>query len=201
MSYFRWFSSEMRCTPSPTHIEAFRLAEGGGLKPRNVSKVMMLAMLVGTLAGFYFCLQVWYHFGAGSAKVEGWRTGMGMVGFRESEGMLNNPPIFNPMALAWFGVGAAFTVFLSMMRIRFVWFPFHPIGYALGNTGTMYWLWMPFLIAWLCKTLIIRYGGIKTYRQALPFFLGLILGDYVISGLWSLAGSLIGIPMYRCFPC
>ncbi len=200
MSYFRWFSVEMRCTPSPTHIEAFRLAEGGGLKPRNTSWMMMLAMLVGTLAGFYFCLKVWYQFGAGSAKVEGWRTYMGTVGFRESEGMLNNPPEFNPLALVWFGGGMAVTALLSAMRMQFIWFPFHPIGYALANTGTLDWLWMPFLLAWLFKVLIIRYGGIKTYRQALPFFLGLVLGDYVISGLWSLAGSVLGITMYRCFP-
>lgn len=200
MSYFRWFSLEMRCTPSPTHIEAFRLAESGGLKRRSTSWIMLLAMLVGTLAGLYFCLTVWYQFGAGSAKVEPWRTGQGAQPFREAEGYLNNPPLFNPVGLGFCGIGIAFAMFLSFMRVQFIWFPFHPVGYALANTGTMYWLWMPFLLAWLCKVLLIRYGGIKTYRQALPFFLGLVLGDYVISGLWSLAGSVLGIHMYRCFP-
>lgn len=200
LGMFRWFSVELRCTPSPTQIEGFRLAEGGRLRPRHTSWVMMLAMFVGMLAGFYFCLTVWYQFGAGSAKVEGWRTYMGTVGFREAESVLNNPPVFNPMALAWAGIGAGFTMLLSFMRVHFIWFPFHPVGYALANTGTLDWLWMPFLIAWLCKVLIIRYGGIKMYRQALPFFLGLVLGDYVISGVWSLAGSMLGIRMYRMFP-
>jgi hypothetical protein len=92
-------------------------------------------------------------------------------------------------------------VFLSLMRVRFVWFPFHPAGYVLANTSTMYWLWCPFLIAWLCKLLITRYIGIRGYRTALPFFLGLVLGDYVAASMWSLAGSLLGIRMYRCFPC
>ena len=41
----------------------------------------------------------------------------------------------------------------------------------------------------------------KGYRAALPFFLGLVLGDYAISSLWALAGSILGIRMYRCFPC
>ncbi len=71
----------------------------------------------------------------------------------------------------------------------------------LVNTGTMYWLWCPFMVAWFVKVLIIRYGGIKGYRTALPFFLGLVLGDYIASSLWALAGSVLGITMYRCFPC
>jgi len=98
-----------------------------------------------------------------------------------------------------FGVVVVF--FLSAMRTRFIWFPFHPAGYVLANTGTMYWLWCPFLIAWLCKVIITRYAGIKGYRAALPFFLGLVLGDYISSGMWALAGSILGIRMYRCFPC
>ena len=97
--------------------------------------------------------------------------------------------------------GGCFTFFLSVMRTKFFWFPFHPVGYVLANTGTLYWLWCPFFIAWVCKVLIVRYGGIKGYRTALPFFLGLVLGDYTISSLWALAGSILGIKMYRCFPC
>jgi hypothetical protein len=38
------------------------------------------------------------------------------------------------------------------------------------------------------------------YRRALPFYLGLILGDYVIASLWTFVGIALGIDMYRCFP-
>jgi hypothetical protein len=46
----------------------------------------------------------------------------------------------------------------------------------------------------------LRYGGIRAYRAALPFFIGLILGDYVIASLWTILGSVTGATMYRCFP-
>jgi hypothetical protein len=46
----------------------------------------------------------------------------------------------------------------------------------------------------------LRYGGIKSYRAALPFFVGLILGDYLIASLWTLLGAATGVTMYRCFP-
>ncbi len=40
----------------------------------------------------------------------------------------------------------------------------------------------------------------KAYRHFLPFFIGLILGDYVIASLWTFVGMMLNIEMYRCFP-
>lgn len=40
----------------------------------------------------------------------------------------------------------------------------------------------------------------RAYRRALPFFIGLILGDYVIASLWTSVGMALGIDMYRYFP-
>ncbi|HEY3282559.1 MAG TPA: DUF6785 family protein [Armatimonadota bacterium] len=201
LAIFGWFNAELRCMPSPTHLEAFKMAEAAKTKQRALSWALLLALAVGILAGFYFCLQVWYAFGADSAKVEPWRTSMGRNPFDRAMGTLNNPKRMTSLEGGALLVGVAVTVVLSLIRLRFVEFPFHPVGYALANTGTMYWLWCPFLIAWMVKVVLTRYGGVKAYRQAMPFFLGLVLGDYVTSSLWSLAGSLLHIQMYRCFPC
>ena len=35
----------------------------------------------------------------------------------------------------------------------------------------------------LIKLLIVRYGGMKYHNAAVPFFLGLILGDYTMGRL------------------
>jgi hypothetical protein len=201
LAYFHWFSIEMRCCPMPVQAEAMKMAQVKQIRQRVMTVVVIIAIVVGIAVGFWACLAVWYKFGAGSAKVEMWRTNMGKAPFDRITGYIANPrgaDIPGTMAII-FGLG--FTFLLSLMRSRFVWFPFHPAGYVLANTGTMYWLWCPFLIAWICKVLIIRYGGIKGYRTALPFFLGLVLGDYTISSLWALAGSIFGVTMYRCFPC
>ncbi len=200
LAVFGWFNAELRCMPSPTHIEAFKLAEISRARQRRAALALLLAVAVGIVAGFYFCLQVWYTFGAGSAKVEPWRTYMGSNPFERAMGTLNNPTKTTSFEVLAFLSGAAITVVMTLIRLRLVGFPFHPVGYALANTGTMYWLWMPFLIAWILKALITRYGGVRVYRHAMPFFLGLVLGDYVVSSLWSLAGSVLGIQMYRAFP-
>ncbi len=201
LAYFNWFSAELRCDPMPPQMEALKISQSSGINQRKMMGWMLVAIVVGIIAGFYACLHVWYTFGAATAKVEPWRTNMGALPFYRVEDNLNFPKTPDWVGMQAIIFGGLFVVFLSAMRMRFLWFPFHPAGYVLANTGTLYWLWMPFFIAWACKVIIVRYGGIKLYRQMLPFFLGLVLGDYVISSLWALAGSILGVQMYRCFPC
>jgi hypothetical protein len=201
LAYFHWFSIEMRCCPMPVTVEGMKMAQATHIRQRTMTIVMLAAIVAGIAIGFWACLAVWYHFGAESAKVEMWRTNMGKAPFDRLTNYLKNPMKPDVPAISAMTFGACFTFFLTIMRTKFFWFPFHPAGYVLANTGTLYWLWFPFFIAWTLKTLIIRYGGIKGYRAALPFFLGLVLGDYTISSLWALAGSVLGIRMYRCFPC
>ena len=50
------------------------------------------------------------------------------------------------------------------------WFPFHPVGYAVSSSWSLSLLWLPLLIAWIIKSVLLRYGGLRAYRQAMPFF-------------------------------
>ena len=57
-------------------------------------------------------------------------------------------------------------------------------------------IWFGPLIAGSLKWLVFRYGGLPTYRRTVPFFLGIILGEFVIGGIWSLIDVFWGIPTY-----
>ena len=59
-----------------------------------------------------------------------------------------------------------------------------------------YVLWPSIFIAWLLKLLLLRYGGLRAYNKALPFFFGLILGDCVIGGVWALVNLCFQIPTF-----
>ena len=64
----------------------------------------------------------------------------------------------------------------------------HPVGLILTSSAREIWLSM--MIAWLCKTTILRYGGAKAHRAGRTFFMGLALGEAAIATLWIIVGLL-----------
>jgi hypothetical protein len=51
-------------------------------------------------------------------------------------------------------------------------------------------------VAWLVKWLILKYGGVKAYRKAVPFFFGIILGEFVVGGFWAILSIIVKKPIY-----
>ena len=50
-------------------------------------------------------------------------------------------------------VGVVVTLFLTVMRANFFWWPLHPLGYALAGSWSTVEFWFPCLIAWVFKSL------------------------------------------------
>ena len=82
------------------------------------------------------------------------------------------------------------------MRSRFLWWPLHPAGYAVSNSWGVAVTWFPILLSFTAKFIILRYGGLKAHRRAMPFFAGLILGEFVIGSIWSIIGTAARIRTY-----
>ena len=82
------------------------------------------------------------------------------------------------------GGGTAMALLL-FLRQRFVWWPLHPLGFPIASTLTIvYYGWLSIFLAWLFKTVILRYGGVRLYRTMVPFFLGLTLGEFFTAAMW-----------------
>ena len=67
---------------------------------------------------------------------------------------------------------------LTVLSHRFSWWPLHPLGFAVASSFTIYAVYIAFFIAWAVKIAILRWGGVKTYRNCVPFFIGLMVGHY-----------------------
>ncbi len=195
-----WHDLDYRCTEMPNQLEAMKIGSSVRMNLRHVAIVLLIATAVGALSSWAAVLTCYYHYGAATAKVNGWRTDMGSVPWKTMKDWVDNPTKPDFARMEGVGIGFVITAALLAMRSRFTWWPFHPIGYAVAGTFTMPWLWCATMIGWAIKALIIRYGGMKTYRNYIPFFIGLILGDYITGSVWAIYGSIFGIHTYRAFP-
>jgi len=73
-------------------------------------------------------------------------------------------------------------------------------GYTLSTSGWIInFIWFSFLVSWIIELVILKYGKLKAYRNAAPFFLGLILGEYAIGCFWNLLGMILGLRPYGFF--
>ena len=93
--------------------------------------------------------------------------------------------------------GFTFVLFLYIMRTRFLWWPLHASGYVLSGArwGGMIYFWFPVMVSWFIKSVILKYGGRGTHRKAIPFFLGLILGDYIPRSIFSIVSLILNTYM------
>jgi hypothetical protein len=90
-------------------------------------------------------------------------------------------------------LGGVLTVLLAVLRARLVWWPIGPIGLAMASTYAMDRIYFSVFLGWLVKALIVRFGGLRLYRKAVPFFLGLLLGEGLFDGLAALWGLCFGV--------
>ena len=184
-----------RAQPMPSELEAFRLAERTRIGYRQLLTGMILAIVVGIFITFWAYLHIMYKMGAGS-KARGWLVYMGWETFNRLQTWLVHPHDPKGAEMGVIGASFLFTVFLMVMKIRFLWWPLHPGGYVLITGTGMAGLWFPIFLSWAAKATVLKIGGVKLYRKAVPFFLGLILGDYTIGCVWSLIGLVFQMPTY-----
>jgi hypothetical protein len=195
--YF-WITRDYRCHPMPHQLEGFKLAERTELKNRKLVGAMMLATLFGAWATFWAILHLFYAYGA-TSRVHGYSLGLAWESYVRLQNWLNYPSGPDTSMLSQMGFGLGLTVFLMVMRRRFLGFPFHPVGYAVAGSWTMSWMWFSVFLSWLIKYLLLRGGGLKLYRRGVPLFMGLMLGQFVSGSLWSIFGAIADRSVYGFF--
>jgi hypothetical protein len=84
--------------------------------------------------------------------------------------------------------GGAIVAALAWLRLTFVWWPIHPLGFVMATTWATINLWFSLFLGWLLKLLTIRYGGLRGYVRLRSLFMGVIMGDILGSVLWMIIG-------------
>ena len=183
--------------------------DGEGVKcERSIGRKFMLLMgLAVTLSyGLSFSSLLWteYRFAttqdqSQTAPINSWGT----VGAQRNYVSTPVSAYYKPQKanlpydpLTQVGVGAAITAFLAAMRLRFAWWPLHPIGFLMYPTTPAQVIWFSLFLGWLIKALLLKFGGSSLYQSAKPLFVGVIVGECVAAGAWlaiSIVLHLLGV--------
>jgi len=191
LSVLFWFNRVYRCHPMPVQLEGMKMAEQSGARKemRTWIGALMLAGVVGMISMFWAILHFNYiGVGHGFDGHEAWD--------RELNWIAVPKPGHGAVGISVL-VGFVFSAILQVLRLSSCASPFHPLAYAVSGTWQMNLMWLPLFIAWVAKTLLLRYGGPKKFTEALPFCYGLILGQFIPGSLLNIWGLITNNSTYQ----
>jgi hypothetical protein len=189
---FAW-ATDVRTLVMASTANGLKLADAARIRTARFFWALVLSIIV-SLAGSAWAILT-FAYTHGGINLVGWHF-IGLPGFAGSWMTLNlaNPSGMTVWHMVFTLIGGAMAALLLFLRHRFLSWSLHPIGLAVGPTLPMYFVWFSVMLAWLFKWAILKYGGVKAYRRARPFFLGLILGDFGSAGLWIIIDGIVGWP-------
>ena len=176
----------------PHQLEGFKLAERAQIDNRRLLFAMVIAIILGIPSAFWAYLHICYT--GGVESVHSWFP---WQPFNRLQRWLTTPSNPNYPASIATVTGLLTTLFLMFMRMRMFWWPLHPAGYAVSSSWSMNVLWFSIFFSCIVKWVVLRIGGLRAHRKAMPFFLGLIMGEFFVGGIWCLVGISMERPMYR----
>ncbi len=83
----------------------------------------------------------------------------------------------NLKVLPWFVLGLGLVLLFTLGRLRFPKWPVHPVMFLFWTTFPALWIFPSFLVGWMVRTLITRFGGGTAYRMLRPLMFGLAAGE------------------------
>jgi hypothetical protein len=211
--YHGWFSiilgHDVRETLSVFSTHALRVADDTAYP--GVSNWRKGAPFIGALALSLFVayfvsgasmLYVEYNHGVTldamqTAPLNPWATEAGIKSYTLNPTQTYLPPNTGPNEVhsraAHFGFGFGLVSILSILRLRFAWWPLHPVGFLIAYGWPIKNIWFSLFVGWLIKVLIVRLGGTDLFRGARNFFIGLIIGEAGAAAFWLVVSLMLHI--------
>jgi len=154
---------------------------------RRIFFFIMLALIAGIVASFLAMLALCYKFGVRELELD-WATRTTVAVYENIFSLVESPMETSKWVTIFTVAGAVVMLILVVCYHRFYWWPIHPIGYLTAYSSAMRILWFSFFIGWLCNALCMRYGGVGLFKKLRNFFIGLIIGDFLMAGSWAIYG-------------
>ena len=170
-----------------------RLLHGLKVGPRRVLTMLAAALAIGLLGSIYATLNLGYQYGALNLHRQYFSGLFALEPFRFAARFIETPTGPYWLGWLWNGVGAAVMALLLWARHHLLWWPLHPIGYVTSGTWILGNIWFSIFLAWLIKSVVLKYMGPGGYRSTRWFFLGVILGQFASGGAWLVVDGFTGM--------
>ncbi len=109
-------------------------------------------------------------------------------------------------AVRWLLLGVALAIVTAALRLRFTWWPIHPVLFLIWGSDPAGRFCFSFMLGWLIKTCVIQTVGARGHSSVLPVMVGVIAGELLAALLWAGVAAvyfaLTGVipPAYAVFP-
>jgi hypothetical protein len=172
-----------RANIMPQVLDGMKIARQSGITQKHYFIGVVLGLFVAAVVSFGVVIWMGYHYGA---------TNLNIWYFFDSSDWLFNRVAAYQRFHVWtdwrvvgvMGAGGVFMVGLMWLHRTFLWWPLYPLGFIIGGTVASRQIWFPVFLGWLAKTLVLRFAGSQMYNKLKPVALGLLIGEFSITGIW-----------------
>ncbi|MBM4048929.1 MAG: hypothetical protein FJ279_27830, partial [Planctomycetes bacterium] len=158
--YTYTFCCDARSSVMCTFTHAAKMSDSARLRRGTVLAGLLIASALGFVSSVIYNLYLGYQVGAYNFGAWEFQSGNVQI-FASIVEKIRNPVETDWPRLGFFGGGAAVMAFLTFMKYRFIWWPLHPIGLAVGDNWAVWASAFSIFVTWLAKLVILRVGGIR----------------------------------------
>jgi len=204
-----------RIAVAPLALNALRLGDRRRVDPARLTRWMAAAVIVAMVIGVGAAVYIQYDVGVDAMVSDNARWSMQVA--RKPFQMLSRSidrmteaqldAATQPWALSRLlqadaargflpavGIGMLLVIGCSALRLRWTRWPLHPVMFLVWGSPWMVVYAPCFLLGWLIKTLVLKYGSQETYRRSRTFFVGLIAGEIAAATVFLVIGV-----VYYCY--
>jgi len=181
--------------PVMNALATFKIADSARIRPRSIWLAVTSAFALALVIGSIMMLVGIYHYGyfrTASGAAPYWPSLYNRLDGGVITQLINTPTDPDTTTLIGMAGGAITCIVLGLLRLRFWWWPLHPVGFIVAMGFGLAETAVPFVLGWATKSLVIRYGGLHLYRKTTPLAIGLIVGGLFSTSFWSLAALVTG---------
>lgn len=194
LGYTYGWSSDIRTFLMASIANGLKLLDNPRFRGRKrlVFGCIVASLIVSLVISFGLMLKLAYD--VGGVNIHGWFClGANLLPFN-----MVSTVVSRPIDVTWgmwgnMGLGASLMGVLTLLRHKFLWWPLHPLGLTVAGSRVMDWTWFSIFLAWGIKVIVLHYGGPRLFRTLRPFFLGMVLGQFVSAGIWTIIDGINGM--------